>query len=45
MPDFVYLSKAKIMRTIRAHLAFQWRICLHRLGVVQLVETRPLVGA
>jgi dolichol-phosphate mannosyltransferase len=33
------VSKAKIARTIRAHLAFQGRILLHRLGV------RPLFTA
>lgn len=27
------VSKAKLMRTIRAHLGFQWRIVLYRLGV------------
>ena len=32
------VSKAKIARTIRAHLGFQWRICLHRLGIVPLVD-------
>jgi dolichol-phosphate mannosyltransferase len=39
------VSKAKIMRTIRAHLGFQWRICLHRLGVAPLVKPRPQAGA
>jgi dolichol-phosphate mannosyltransferase len=38
------VSKAKIMRTIRAHLGFQWRICLHRLGLVSLVDGRPPAG-
>lgn len=33
-------SKAKIIRTIRAHLAFQWRIVQHLLGARPLV-TRP----
>jgi dolichol-phosphate mannosyltransferase len=32
------VSKAKIARTIRAHLQFQCRILLHRLGLVHLVE-------
>lgn len=32
------VSKAKIIRTIRAHLGFQGRICLHRLGVRPLVK-------
>ncbi len=31
-------SKAKIMRTIRAHLTFQWRILQHLLGVRPLVK-------
>lgn len=35
------VSKAKIARTIRAHLGFQWRICLHRLGIAPLVS-RPM---
>ncbi|HVO68697.1 MAG TPA: glycosyltransferase family 2 protein [Aggregatilineaceae bacterium] len=38
------VSKAKIMRTIRAHLGFQWRIFLHRLGLVSLVDHRPPAG-
>ena len=38
------VSKAKIARTIWAHLAFQWRICLHRLGLVSLVDYRPPAG-
>ena len=38
-------SKAKIMRTIRAHLQFQWRILLHRLGFVSLVNRRDTIGA
>ena len=32
-------SKAKLMRTILAHLGFQGRILLHRLGIVPLVES------
>lgn len=39
------VSKAKIARTIRAHLQFQWRIILHRLGLARLVERRPSAGA
>jgi dolichol-phosphate mannosyltransferase len=39
------VSKAKILRTIRAHLGFQWRIFLHRLGVARLVSPRPQAGA
>ena len=39
------VSKAKIMRTIRAHLGFQWRICLHRLGVAPLIKPRSQTGA
>jgi dolichol-phosphate mannosyltransferase len=38
------LSKAKIARTILAHLRFQWRILLHRLGVTPLVKDRQPVG-
>ncbi len=30
-------STAKIIRTVRAHLGFQWRIFLHRLHIVRLV--------
>lgn len=37
-------SKAKIMRTIRAHLQFQWRVLLHRLRLVPLVEPRSAEG-
>ena len=33
-------SKAKIWRTIRAHLLFQWRVILHRLGIRRLIEAR-----
>jgi dolichol-phosphate mannosyltransferase len=32
------VSKAKIARTIRAHLGFQGRILLHRLGIRRLVK-------
>jgi dolichol-phosphate mannosyltransferase len=38
------VSKAKIMRTIRAHLGFQWRIFLHRLGLVSLLDHHPTAG-
>ncbi len=31
------VSKAKLARTIRAHLQYQWRVLLHRLGVSSLV--------
>jgi len=34
------VSKAKIARTIRAHLWFQARIFLHRLGVRSLVKRK-----
>ena len=34
------VSKAKIARTIRGHVAYQWRILLHRVGVRRLVEMR-----
>ncbi len=30
-------SKAKLIRTIRAHLGFQWQVFLHRLHLVPLV--------
>jgi dolichol-phosphate mannosyltransferase len=33
----VGVSKAKIMRTIRAHLGFQWAVLLHRLGLKRLI--------
>jgi dolichol-phosphate mannosyltransferase len=39
------VSKAKIARTIRAHLGFQWRICLHRLGIAPLVNRSMSDGA
>lgn len=37
-------SKAKIWRTIRAHLGFQWRVILHRLGIQSLIarQSRPM---
>ena len=35
-------SKAKLVRTILAHLGFQARILLHRLALVPLVETRKI---
>ncbi len=38
------VSKAKLVRTIRAHLAFQWRVLLHRLHVVSLVERSSHTG-
>ena len=31
------VSKAKLMRTILAHLNFQWRVFLHRLHISALV--------
>jgi dolichol-phosphate mannosyltransferase len=37
-------SKAKIMRTIRAHLQFQWRVLLHRLHITPLVQPRRAEG-
>ena len=33
-------SKAKVWRIIRAHLGFQWRVVLHRLGLAPLVTSR-----
>jgi len=30
-------SKAKLARTIKAHLSFQWQVLLHRMRLVQLV--------
>ncbi len=38
------VSKAKIVRTILAHLRFQWRVLLHRLHVQSLVKDRQPVG-
>ena len=38
------VSKAEIARTIRAHLRFQFRILLHRLGVQPLVKTSGKVS-
>jgi len=38
------VSKVKIVRTILAHLRFQWRILLHRLHVTPLVKGRQPVG-
>jgi len=38
------VSSAKIMRTILAHLRFQWRVLLHRLHVTPLVKDRQPVG-
>lgn len=37
-------SKAKIMRTIRAHLGFQFQVLRHRLGVSPLVKMRQVKG-
>ena len=37
-------SKAKIARTIRSHLGFLWRVFLHRLSIIRLVESRTVVG-
>jgi dolichol-phosphate mannosyltransferase len=37
------VSKAKLARTIQAHLAFQWRVLLHQLHVALLVR-RQLDG-
>lgn len=34
------VSKAKILRTIRAHLGFQWRVFLHRLNFSMLVSKK-----
>ena len=33
------ISKAKLTRTILAHLRFQARVCLHRAGVIPVVKT------
>jgi dolichol-phosphate mannosyltransferase len=38
-------SKAKLMRTILAHLRFQGRILLHRLKVVSLTQSGKAMGA
>lgn len=37
-------SKAKLLRTIRAHLEFQWQVLLHHLRVALLVATPKLYG-
>jgi dolichol-phosphate mannosyltransferase len=37
-------SKAKLMRTVLAHLGFQWRVLLHRLKVVPFVTANETVG-
>jgi dolichol-phosphate mannosyltransferase len=34
------VSKAKLARTIRAHLRFQWKVLLHRLRIKLLVDRR-----
>jgi dolichol-phosphate mannosyltransferase len=39
------VSKAKIARTIRAHLQYQARVLLHRLGVAPLVTTAKTVNS
>ncbi len=38
------VSKAKLMRTIRAHLGFQGRVLLYRMGVVSLRQSTQLQG-
>jgi dolichol-phosphate mannosyltransferase len=38
------VSKAKLARTIRAHLAFQWRVLLHQLHLVRLVGPKSHDG-
>jgi dolichol-phosphate mannosyltransferase len=35
------VSKAKIVRTIRAHLGFQIRVLLHQLHLRSLIESKP----
>jgi dolichol-phosphate mannosyltransferase len=37
-------SKAKIVRTIREHLKFQWRVLLHRLHLNPLVRAGKIEG-
>lgn len=39
------VSKAKIARTIRAHLGYQGRVLLHRLGLRRLSAASPSAGA
>ncbi|BCX02935.1 MAG: glycosyl transferase [Candidatus Roseilinea sp.] len=39
------ISKAKLARIVRAHLSFQWKVLLHRLGVRPLVERQSYVAA
>jgi dolichol-phosphate mannosyltransferase len=38
------VSKARLARTIRAHLAFQWRVLLHRLNWAKLVRPHSESG-
>jgi dolichol-phosphate mannosyltransferase len=38
------VSKAKLARTILAHLKFQMRVLLHRIKLMPLVEARTAVG-
>jgi len=38
------VSKAKLARTILAHLKFQMRVLLHRIKLMPLVEVRTAVG-
>jgi dolichol-phosphate mannosyltransferase len=38
------VSKARIARTIRAHLAFQWSVLLHRLHIRSLVKRNGKKG-
>jgi dolichol-phosphate mannosyltransferase len=38
------VSKAKIARTIRAHLGFQWQLLLYRLRLGPLASLRPARG-
>lgn len=38
------VSKAKLVRTIRAHLGFQGRVVMHRLGLRRLVQRGKAAG-
>ncbi|MFC1466939.1 MAG: glycosyltransferase family 2 protein [Candidatus Brachytrichaceae bacterium NZ_4S206] len=38
------VSKAKLMRTIRAHLSFQWKVLLHRLKIHSLFDSHSPVA-
>ncbi len=39
------VSKARLIQTIRAHLGFQWKVLLHRLGLRRLVSMEASQGS